>query len=441
MRNLVEKAVPIVLASTPTLMQRDRWARQGETMVRQEVAETDWSITAIRVWSRIEALPEYQGVLHAIEEEPSLASQMNTLVGGPTMAMRIEPNIMVRSILGRVLKGGQRQISLEEFNTAYADVVDGLASPTIDHSVVAPLMGFDSEFDRVPLSSSIGLRRMTEDEIGRTIDLGLVVSSFGPGRPVFHPPTFAIEFTRVVSKRVGDASADPEEATRLQQEADDGVIDALSVLRLFKAGNLDIAGHFESSSLYFLRGGGSFRSRERRRPTGQPTYRLRMAELEELQSFYKACDSKYVKQSKGLAMAIRRFGFSAERSRADDQIVDLMIAAEALFLEGSDNPQRGEQRYRMSLRAAAFTPTDVWTRRQLFSLYRTAYDARSIVAHGSIVEKCKLPDGKEISLPGFVVAVQEQLRRAIKRAVVQSATARKRFSVDWEGLLLMALDS
>jgi hypothetical protein len=43
--------------------------------------------------------------------------------------------------------------------------------------------------------------------------------------------------------------------------------------------------------------------------------------------------------------ALRRFGFAAERSRPEDRIIDLMIAAEALFLRG------GEQR-----RALTSTP-------------------------------------------------------------------------------------
>jgi hypothetical protein len=435
---LTEKVVPIVLASPPSLVEQDRWERQGNVMVHGFSAEPDWSIRTLQAWRRIEALPEYKAVLQAIDNEPVVASHMNTLVGAPTLAMRMEPDSLVRSILSRVLKSaGQPPIDVELFNTAYSDVVDGLASPTLERSVIAPLAGFDSDVDSLFLSPSVAIRRLTEAEIGRAIDLDLVLSPFGPGRPIFNPPTFAVEFKQVVSKRVGDQSATTEEATRMQQEADDALTSAISALRLFKAGTVDISGHFESYSLFFLRGGGSYRSSETRRYPGQPTYWVATSELEDLKSFYKSSDSSHVKRSKGLAMAIRRFGFSSDRSRADDQIVDLMIAAEALFI-GSDNAaERGEQRYRMSLRAASFTPTDDWSRRELYSLYRTAYDARSTVAHGGTVEKCKLPDGTEVPLQEFVVVVQQQLRRAVRRAIEQSAASRMQFSVDWENLLLL----
>ena len=39
-----------------------------------------------------------------------------------------------------------------------------------------------------------------------------------------------------------------------------------------------------------------------------------------------------------IALALRRFGYAADRSRPDDEIVDLLIAAESLFLTNTDIP-------------------------------------------------------------------------------------------------------
>jgi hypothetical protein len=56
-----------------------------------------------------------------------------------------------------------------------------------------------------------------------------------------------------------------------------------------------------------------------------------------------------------LANAVRRFSYACERDRPDDRLVDLMIAAESLFLGGESGPgNRGELSYRLSLRAAFF---------------------------------------------------------------------------------------
>jgi len=46
--------------------------------------------------------------------------------------------------------------------------------------------------------------------------------------------------------------------------------------------------------------------------------------------------------------ALRRFNFAAERTLPEDAIVDLMIAAETLFLSEAAPVDRGELRYRGS---------------------------------------------------------------------------------------------
>jgi len=82
------------------------------------------------------------------------------------------------------------------------------------------------------------------------------------------------------------------------------------------------------------------------------------------------------------------------------------------------------------------TPTDEGDRRQLFALYRNAYDARSIVAHGGTVDKAKLPDGREVTLPEFCLVVTQQLRKAIKQAIEMCARKNRTFQADWENALL-----
>jgi putative transposase len=82
--------------------------------------------------------------------------------------------------------------------------------------------------------------------------------------------------------------------------------------------------------------------------------------------------------------AVKRFSYASERDRPDDRLVDLMIAAESLFLCSEDDPaNRGELRYRLALRAAFFIDSRDYSRREVFNHMRKAYDNRSAIVHGS----------------------------------------------------------
>jgi hypothetical protein len=52
----------------------------------------------------------------------------------------------------------------------------------------------------------------------------------------------------------------------------------------------------------------------------------------ELEALWLALQSKGVAKTKYLEVAVRRFSYKGERTRPEDQAVDLVIAAEALFL-------------------------------------------------------------------------------------------------------------
>src|SRR5205085_8120094 len=85
------------------------------------------------------------------------------------------------------------------------------------------------------------------------------------------------------------------------------------------------------------------------------------------------------KVKKTLNTAVRRFSYSCVRHDNEDKIVDLMIAAETLFLQGKSE---GEKRFRLALRAAYFLGTDSDSRKQIYDRMRRAYDLRSKLVHG-----------------------------------------------------------
>ena len=80
-----------------------------------------------------------------------------------------------------------------------------------------------------------------------------------------------------------------------------------------------------------------------------------------------------------MSLIFRRLNSAYERRLAEDALVDLWVAFEALVVPDSTT----ELRYRASLRIARLAGTSFDERQAAFLTARSSYDARSKVVHGS----------------------------------------------------------
>ncbi len=146
--------------------------------------------------------------------------------------------------------------------------------------------------------------------------------------------------------------------TRLRELA----VNVLHALRVFKEGKVSIPAVLNFPIDWPLESSTQFAFANPGFMPWANQYSLSQDEANAFQRFwthFRRATSKAV-----LANAVRRFSFATERERPDDRLVDLMIAAESLFLGGEDNPtDRGELRYRLSLRAAFFIESKDFSRR------------------------------------------------------------------------------
>jgi hypothetical protein len=141
-----------------------------------------------------------------------------------------------------------------------------------------------------------------------------------------------------------------------------------------------------------------------------------------------------------LNIALRRFSYATERRRPEDQLIDLMIAAESLFLSDATSKERGELRFRLALRAAFFVEVDGLSQKDLFRFMRYVYDSRSAVVHGRPFDESalKLPGKGRVSLRDFMSFAEQVMRTALVRAVQELGLDRRRL-VDpefWESLII-----
>ena len=86
--------------------------------------------------------------------------------------------------------------------------------------------------------------------------------------------------------------------------------------------------------------------------------------------FWETLQIDGVRKRNFLLIAIRRFGYAHERYRSEDRIIDLLIAAEALFL--SDNTYTGEIKYRLAQRTAFFLAEAGEHRKTVFKWMKAA---------------------------------------------------------------------
>ena len=202
---------------------------------------------------------------------------------------------------------------------------------------------------------------------------------------------------------------------------------AVAMLRLYKRGSFAAPVVYSESTT----GGPSvFWSRNEvmrslRNEEMQP-YELTQHEVGEFRSFMgeHAPGSSLA----GLGYATTRFSSACSIRDPEDALIDLMIAAEALFLDDS----AAELKYRAALRIACFLAHDADEREAVFKAVKTAYDVRSWIVHG---KTSGLPSAlKRKSLSSMVIEFEDLMRWSLRRALVLAQ--QDSWPPNWDRLLL-----
>ena len=87
---------------------------------------------------------------------------------------------------------------------------------------------------------------------------------------------------------------------------------------------------------------------------------------------------------KTLAIAIRRLYYAETRSKIEDKVVDIMIAAESIFIADGGS----EKQFRVALTAAKWICSD--NRDKNYQYFKEAYNIRSKIVHGQSVDTDKI---------------------------------------------------
>lgn len=140
-------------------------------------------------------------------------------------------------------------------------------------------------------------------------------------------------------------------------------------------------------------------------------YHVTIKDLPGFRKRFQALSSFDLEQNKALKIALKRFNFSYYRYDWEDQIIDLMISFEALFVS-----EQGEITYRLALRASKFIGKKNNTI-EIFDFLKNCYAMRSKIVHGDDPTKSNNRKNDKWDGPSAVIKLRDLLRQALVKCI------------------------
>jgi hypothetical protein len=386
-------------------------------------------------------LDEYQRVLAILRGTPDIAAQMDQVVRAGVEITTLEAHrIADRLIWSLAERTGGLHFDEQVFNEQFHQLITDLRRSEFSFILLVPLFGVTAESLPIVLEPHVEIDRMTDEEVVRCLTVGLLPDPHD--RPSSsHMATvrsdIAVRVRYYLPKRVGENS----EVTPnpIVSGARDLATNVLYALRVFKEGRISIPGMLNVNlpMEWPLPHATESIPANPGLSLWVNTYALSKDEAKGFQLFWT--HFRRAMSTAVLANAVRRFSYACERDRPDDWLVDLMIAAESLFLGGESGPaNRGELSYRLSLRAAFFIDSQDYSRREVFNHMRRAYDNRSAIVHGGgepRPQDLRAPNNDPISLYDFSELTAGLLRMALQKGINVASGANGPL-LDWNALII-----
>jgi Apea-like HEPN len=409
------------------------WGSSSKTVFVRRAQNITWSGV---VSQGLSVLPERAALLRELSQNAGTRDQMNVLVGTRMGAATTQPEVILFEAIRAVLRPNTELVFDE---AAFARHCDRLEHGFFDHertaTLLIPLRGVVFGGPPIEFGDRLVLDRLTDDEIVRCLELGILeVPAHGPLGGFFAPlpDLWGLRSQWAEPKRIGALDPDALGGLHPVQSAAEMAERAISALRLLQGGSFS-----PIAQLQFVEfSGGAGWSLYPQGPRYRQPYLLSGDRAEEVRALWIDLGAIAGVDSGALQNALRRFAFAAERHRHEDSLVDLMIAAESLFLNDLDR-REGELKFRMSLRAGWLLGQDQGSRLGVYRQFRRAYDVRSDVVHGNPLDgKRSARASGGLDMQAFVDQVEDLLRQALRRTIeVTARTGKAWTSLDWDELL------
>lgn len=419
----------------PFVLSESLWSKQHDgVFIRQHGNRLYWPEMFYQVQQDIRSTEEFIQFVDALNSEEKLARNLGVV--GTRFGRRNvdEFNIAFRLVRKFLFENRIENFDIDTFNSVYLGIEKDLLSDEVEFERVTPLCGFNMDGDELQLAENISIVKLSESEILRILNLGVALGSVTGGIGGYgiinDLNEYAIKITKRFPKLYGDDDAQigPESDDLFKGVVENSIVDGL---RIFKTGRV-----FPITSTYRAKGvfefGVGFSFERQVPPFMKEKYQLDKSEFDEFKQFWNRKNKSDTSDRKYLDVAIRRFSQANDRSNDEDEIIDLMIASESLFL-ASDGGNQGELSYRLSHRAAMYLGSSLENQKYMFNFMRSAYNVRSKIVHGDTPDLPKKQDGNKYeSLKDFCRDLEEYLRQGVKKAIASKDDEKK---IDWDSII------
>ncbi|HWT02897.1 MAG TPA: hypothetical protein VN256_21790 [Pyrinomonadaceae bacterium] len=398
--------------------------------------------------SELSTMPEYRHCLEALLADPKIMGQLDVLVGTSSRLSRAPTaEGLMTSLLDLSMAPGGRKFDPEYFEREYAVFEEAFNGDYVLYDVVAPLEGLLAH-GSVNLSRDIEISPFTNDDIKPYYTYNdTLVHHESMGKPVAVRTKFRLPkvvksdseqslegldtetIEKIHAERLRRDEADRAEQARLNERVEEVV----NALRIFGAESVFHVGIIHRASRWF---GNDNVFPNPVQVAVRFTTGTEEGWLTSFAQFWDGLQSDRVRGINFLGLAMRRIGYAHERHRIEDKLIDLLIAAEALFLNDSGNETyRGELQYRLAQRAGFFLGGDPQMREKIYHHMKDAYKLRSQIVHGGKIRPLRRDDGSSVDMEEFVDSTRVYLRLSLHKMVSLVMQSPPGKLIDWDELI------
>lgn len=400
---------------------RMKWVREGDICMARSTTTSYLDVHEFR--DSLHALPEFKTAVSALHDDERIASQLGTELSTDIGSSRVFAEDLLESVLAHALTPDMTA-DAAALTEAYEHAEGVLYAETFDCVVVAPFPDLRGNMP-VQLDADSILDTLTADEVGACALFG-ALRPFPASQFMAHPVVTSVggvaglRFRYLLPKTLGAIEGFPSDTFWTDVSAR---IERLTLaLRLLRPEFIGASGYiYTRQDVLLPRQSWSvgFTPMTASRSLGLSTYVLDDTYAADLVELDGLLASPAVVGHKTLPLALRRFMYAGDRDRADDQLIDLMISAEALFLPG----EKMELSHKLALRAAYFLADRRRDKRQTFAFMKKAYSARGDLVHGEALGPLRVGE-RTFSPQEFAYLTFELMRETLVKAVrIASGTA------------------
>ncbi len=407
----------------------EHWVRSSvRSWVREVRPRVTWPDLQTRT-EELHALPAYVTALAALEADSVIAPQLDQIVGSRLTGMS---KIDRQSVLDQIAHGTTTETPFvfdeSRFVESYLRSESSLYATAVEIVVIAPTAGLESapklRFGEVELDT------FSDEEAQALIEAGFLQGMPMGNVSILANTDHVLRLRYTAPRVIGAEALEADQTPRRDVAAE--FTEILNAMRLYKGEPISLPGIM---TFYRMDRGGSargFGALAPLPPIYQPTYKLDEPEGAELVALWDQMRDPAVAKREFLGTAARRFTYAGERTRIEDRFVDLIVAAEAMFL-GEQEESTTEIAFRISTRFAHFFEIPGTTRRERYEHMKLAYGIRSKIVHGGKRKKLKTP--KE--LEDFTNLTATYLRRCLREMIALAQLwPSRRPLVSWDDLIV-----